>query len=150
MDKFKMELTWHNCKTCPPQEDHNAHLVCTDGRNIDYLSYDKRCGFPFDESDLANFWWADLCQTVRNANEFNKYTQMDGADNMNNKRWLPRENDIFWHIDAFGNPVLRIWTGHSDHIALYRLGNCYHTEAEAKKDLDKWVNFYASDDVIEV
>jgi hypothetical protein len=70
MDKFKMELTWHNCKTCPPKEDYNSWLICTNGRDINECAYDKRYGFPFDESDLADFWWADLCRTVRETEGF--------------------------------------------------------------------------------
>lgn len=61
------------------------------------------------------------------------------------KSWKPNEYEIFWRIDAFGNPVLDKWTGHSRQVACYNLGNCYRTEADAKKYRDKWVAFYASD-----
>lgn len=65
-----------------------------------------------------------------------------------NQTWRPKEDEIFWHIDAFGNSVLDKWTGHSAHLTLYSVGNCYRTEADAKKDRDKWMSFYMSDEVL--
>lgn len=32
----------------------------------------------------------------------------------------------------------------------YKLGNCYRTKAEAEFNRDKWMAFYASDEVLEV
>ena len=63
---------------------------------------------------------------------------------------MPKEDELFWYINRFGNPALEQWTGHSYHLMLYRLGNCYRTEAEAKKDRDKWADFYVLDEVMEV
>ena len=38
----------------------------------------------------------------------------------------------------------------SNHVNRYKLGNCYRTREEAEANRDKWVAFYASDDVLEV
>ena len=70
MDKFKIDLTWHNCKTCPPNEDYNSCLVITNGYNIDYCSYHKRYGFPIADDELHEYWWADIYRTVRESKEF--------------------------------------------------------------------------------
>lgn len=70
MNKFKMELTWHNCKTCPPKEVFNSWLVYTDGYNVDYCAYYKKYGFPISEDMLHKFWWADVSRTVRESSEF--------------------------------------------------------------------------------
>ena len=70
MNKFKMALTWHNCKYCPPSEAYNHLLVITDGYNVDYCSYYKTYGFPIDESELHKYWWSDLAKTVREYTEF--------------------------------------------------------------------------------
>lgn len=75
---------------------------------------------------------------------------LNGEFTIKNQTWRPKEDEIFWHIDAFGNPVLSKWTGHSCHLILYIIGNCYRTEAAAKVDRDKWISFYASDEVLEV
>ena len=74
MDKFKMELTWHNCKTCPPEEAYNPFLIYTNGRDIDYFRYYKRWGFPIAESSLHEYWWADISRTVRESKEFEEVT----------------------------------------------------------------------------
>ena len=70
IDKFKMELTWHNCKTYPPSEDFNSWLIITDGRNTDAFVYDIKYGFPVAENRLHKYWWADLARTVRETKEF--------------------------------------------------------------------------------
>ena len=64
-----MELTWHNCKTYPPEEDFNPFLIITDGKNIDYCAYYKKYGFPASFDD--KYWWADISRTVRQSMEFN-------------------------------------------------------------------------------
>ena len=69
MKKFKMPLVWHNCETCPPEEDHNPWLIYTDGDNIYTCEYWKETGFPIAKKILHDFWWADLANTVR---EFKK------------------------------------------------------------------------------
>jgi hypothetical protein len=74
MDKFKMELTWHNCKTCPPEESYNPMLVITNGRDIDYITYYRRYGFPINNCVLHEFWWADLSRTVQESDKFKEMT----------------------------------------------------------------------------
>lgn len=70
MDKFKMELTWHNCKTHPPKEAYNAWLIITNGHNTDSFVYYSKYGFPVADDELHEYWWADLARTVRESNEF--------------------------------------------------------------------------------
>ena len=70
IDKFKMELTWHNCKTCPPKEVFNPWLVYTNGYYIDSLMYYKKYGFPAKDDELHKFWWADISRTVQESKEF--------------------------------------------------------------------------------
>ena len=70
MNKFKMELTWHNCLTHPPKEDYNPWLIYTNGHNIFDCAYCKEDGFPIKEERLHEFWWADLLQTIRETKEF--------------------------------------------------------------------------------
>ena len=70
MDKFKMELTWHNCKTHPPKETFNPWLIYTNGYHIDSFAYYKKYGFPIPDAELHEYWWADLSRTVRESKEF--------------------------------------------------------------------------------
>ena len=72
MDKFKMELTWHNCKTYKPKESFNPWLVYTNGYYIDSLVYNKKYGFPVPDDVLHEYWWADISRTVRESKEFDE------------------------------------------------------------------------------
>lgn len=73
MDKFKMELTWHNCATCPPEEDFNHDLFFTNGTGVMHGWYSIYCGYNLhgvDKEDqpqeyhLPNLWWADITRTL--------------------------------------------------------------------------------------
>lgn len=69
MNKMKMELIWHNCKTCPPSEKYNEDLLLWDGEQLDHAEYDD--GEWFVDHHYADItgveescWWADLNQTT--------------------------------------------------------------------------------------
>ena len=76
MEKFKMELTWHNCKTYPPKEDFNSYLLVTDGWDIKEMRWVKSDNVfvnrysEIKDEDLINWWWADMVQTVHKTPEF--------------------------------------------------------------------------------
>ena len=87
MDKFKMELVWHNCKTCKPKEFFNDELIGTNGayvfdmtwrRNVGYFIHtvvgDKvdYTGYRIQDYALENWWWADIQQTAQNEPRFKK------------------------------------------------------------------------------
>ena len=75
MKKFKMNLVWHNCYYCPPEEDYNDNLVVTNGFDIFQATYRKKCGFPISDSNtdtLKKYWWADIAQTIRGTEKFNR------------------------------------------------------------------------------
>ena len=70
-----MELTWHSCETCPPEEDYNPYLFITNGNTAFSVVWRKECGWYMFGKWHMNpklegqpCWWADLKQTVR---EFN-------------------------------------------------------------------------------
>ena len=77
MKKFKMELVWHNCYDCPPEEEFNSNLICTDGKTVFDVIYDKNNGWcnadtirQLPPELLWKYWWADIIQTVRNCSDF--------------------------------------------------------------------------------
>lgn len=84
MNKFKMELTWHNCATCPPEEWFNSYLLITDGWDVQEVMYDEIWGgfrnrnLEVRGSNLAKYWWADIMQTVHKTKEF-KYESKDNC-----------------------------------------------------------------------
>lgn len=75
MKKFKMELVWHNCEECPPEEDYNSHLILSDGIKVCEVRWDKEEGFSYFSKKfgyrplIGNYkkmWWADVRQTAQN------------------------------------------------------------------------------------
>ncbi len=80
-DKFTTELVWHNCKTNPPKEFENDFLIGTDGVNVYGMSWHRAEGYHIAVDDfylllnpvcLDYWWWADVEQTVRSEERFNK------------------------------------------------------------------------------
>lgn len=76
-DKFTMSLVWHNCKTCPPNEEYNSCLYVTKGGYIfkavyygpdAWINKENNCHLPYDE--LHKYWWADIIRTVATSQEF--------------------------------------------------------------------------------
>lgn len=80
-NKFKMELTWHSCTDCLPEEDYSSWLHITDGKEVQQTIWRRDHNWqrfivggcyiePGVNSD--NYWWADLDRTVRETKEFKK------------------------------------------------------------------------------
>lgn len=80
MNKFTMELVWHNCKTNPPEEDGNNFLIVTDGDKVFNATWNKTNGYtikydsaysiPLPSVVLEDWWWADIAQTVQQTPKF--------------------------------------------------------------------------------
>lgn len=77
MNKFVMELVWHNCYSCPPEEWRNDYLYVTDGKTFHSVKYSKDRGWwsrelgdyiPIDV--LWEYWWADIEQTIQDEHRF--------------------------------------------------------------------------------
>lgn len=66
------------------------------------------------------------------------------------KPWKPSIDDTFWLVDQNGDLISSKWRKYTEQLDLYKLGNCYRTYEEAGVNRDKWVTFYASDEVLEV
>lgn len=80
MKKFTMELVWHNCWECPPEEVANDYLIATDGDDVYEAAWYAPDGFMIYRKqddwwhglyeDLGNWYWADLKQTVQGEPRF--------------------------------------------------------------------------------
>lgn len=78
MKKFTMELVWHNCLECPPEETMNDSLIMTDGANVFKAFWYSPDGFMILTKndwrgvyiDQDKWWWADVRQTVRGDSRF--------------------------------------------------------------------------------
>lgn len=69
MDKMKMELVWHNCKTCPPEAPHDHMYLLWDGESsylAEYL-YDRWYveGQTVYMSGVEHmYWWTDIFNEI--------------------------------------------------------------------------------------
>ena len=69
MDKMTMELVWHNCETCRPEEEYNECLYLTNGDVIFEATWDNGYWLFAGEKyidDIRGLWWADIVHTVNN------------------------------------------------------------------------------------
>lgn len=78
MKKFTMELVWHNCEECPPEEVTNDSLIMTDGTDVFEAFWYRPDGFMICAKDRWHgiyknqdkWWWADIRQTVQGESRF--------------------------------------------------------------------------------
>jgi len=60
------------------------------------------------------------------------------VDSTKNVRWKPKEGEPYWHIYDDGTIDYDFWTSENDILlGRYKLGNCFETEGEAQKELDR-------------
>jgi hypothetical protein len=111
--------------------------------------------FECDNGHTYMFTKNGLLHSSAKAGQEYQYDQMfmgllTGRSVIQRKPWKPGEHELFWHVDKYGNAALSEWLGYSTNLIYYKLGNCYRTEEDAKKHREKWMAFYASDEVFEV
>lgn len=71
--KFTMELVWHNCYECKPEEITNDSLIMTNGIDVfeafwyapDGFMIHAKHGWHGVYEGLKEWYWADIRQTVR-------------------------------------------------------------------------------------
>lgn len=66
------------------------------------------------------------------------------------KPWKPQDNEKFYVVTSNWGVIHKFWDDCSTCKNYYKLGNLYKTEEEAEANRDKWIAFYASDEVLEV
>lgn len=97
------------------------HIICT---NLKFNS---------SELDLISFNWL-----------------LNGSCTIKRKPWRPKIREKYWVIVPDGDVCEYSWSDSLGGRSNYKLGNCYRTREEAEANRDKWVAFYASDEVLEV
>ena len=73
-----------------------------------------------------------------------------GIYTIKHKPWKPKPDERFYVVTYDGTVMHKHWDNCSTHINYYKLGNFYRTYGEADANRDKWVSFYASDEVLEI
>ena len=75
---------------------------------------------------------------------------LNGNLTIKRKPWKPKKDDLYYYADQEGFVISNRWYNSYTEVLLYKLGNCYRIREEAEANRDKWVNFYALDEVLEV
>lgn len=78
---------------------------------------------------------------------------LTGEYSIKRKHWKPNDKERYWYVDKQGRIGYAYFDCNSctPHCTnYYKLGNCYRTREEAEANRDKWVVFYASDEILEV
>lgn len=73
-----------------------------------------------------------------------------GVCTIKHKPWKPIINDTYYFVRSDGDVSSAQWISNVWDHSIYKLGNCYRTREEAEANRDKWIAFYASDEVLEV
>lgn len=91
---------------------------------------------------------------VNYTNSWFQYTLenlLTGKYAIKRKPWKPNKYGCYFFVDTDGCTIKEEWSDDCiTDVLCYKLGNCYRTYEEAEKNKDKWVAFYASDEVLEV
>lgn len=59
------------------------------------------------------------------------------ADNSKMKRWKPKDGDVYYGVVADGTIKRITWDNDIVDCGYYKIGNCFKTEEEAQKELDR-------------
>lgn len=73
-----------------------------------------------------------------------------GQLTINYRRWKPKFGEEYYSIGVGGVLEPGTWLNDFIDVAMYKLGNCYETMKEAEANRDKWITFYALDEILEV
>ena len=73
-----------------------------------------------------------------------------GGYTIKRKPWKPQDNEKFYVVTSNLGITHKFWDDCSTCKNYYKLGNLYKTEEEAEANREKWLAFYASDEVLEV
>lgn len=75
---------------------------------------------------------------------------LDGELTIKHKLWKPGIGCGYWTVMRDGSVCFALWFDGIFDINFYKIGNCYRTKEEAELNSEKWIAFYASDEVLEV
>jgi hypothetical protein len=109
--------------------------------NKDFECEESSCTYRITEHGLTcnGCYGADSLMMILSG----KYTIKQGP-------WKPETDVCFCYMDQNGRCRSHGWDNDAHSLNYYKIGNCYKTSEEAEVNRDKWVEFYSSDDVLEV
>ena len=86
-----------------------------------------------------------------NRHESILHSLLKGDLTVKRKPWKPENDDMFFVVAYDGSILTKYWDDEcTTHKTYYKIGNCYRHFNEAKDYREKWMAFYASDEILEV
>lgn len=73
---------------------------------------------------------------------------LKGSLAIKRKPWKPKDDELFFVVSFDGKVMFKYWDEESTpYRTYYKIGNCYRYKDEAEANRDKWMAFYASDEI---
>lgn len=89
-------------------------------------------------NDIFEKIQADFDEFMKSAKEFiEKEKAKQIADTSKVRRWKPEDGDKYYAICWSGRIDFYLWNSDSKDDLCFKLGNCFKTEEEAQKELDR-------------
>lgn len=108
-----------------------------------YISTNGNIEYVFTANGLFPVNGSVVCNNTLNE-------LLSGTAYIKRKPWKPKKYESYWLVDEDGDVRCDEFVKESPELNYYKLGNCYRTKEEAAANRDKWIAFYASDEVLEV
>ena len=102
-------------------------FVLTDsyGKRKDGYTYQITKNGILYKSQINDDWYGERSETIERL--------LEGYDKAVPKPWKPKEGERFWfHSKALNQTISRMWYGQNYDLLLWKLGNCFKTEEEAR------------------
>lgn len=64
--------------------------------------------------------------------------------------YKPKYGESYWFVRRNGFIEENDWRDYSVDLIFRKIGNCYRSEEDAFKHIEKWVKFYNSDELLDV
>ena len=102
-------------------------FILTDsyGKRKDGYTYKiTKNGFLY-KSQINDDWYGERSETIERI--------LNGYDKVVPKPWKPKERERYWlHSETLNQTIYRTWYGQNYDLLLWKLGNCFKTEEEAR------------------
>lgn len=75
---------------------------------------------------------------------------LSGVYTIKCRQWKPKLGETYYRVSLDGSVSVDYWYGETNQKNYYMLGNCYPDQQSAETDSEKWIKFYASDEVLDI
>lgn len=102
-------------------------FILTDsyGKRKDGYTYKITKNGILYKSQINDDWFGERSETIERI--------LDGYDKAVPKPWKPKEGEQYWfHSNTFNQTDSRKWYGQNYDLLLWKVGNCFRTEEEAR------------------